>query len=138
MAVAVENGEGARVGGAVGGLCCDSEPREGLLTQHHFGFDHGSEVVERDGAGVWVVGFGENKGFAGAVEDMQRYIHGGGGGLHGYSLDGGGKHEVAEAQCDFSCHAAKVYGSGCLEKDSRGAECSAESHFIYAVAVFGA
>ncbi len=138
MAVAVENGEGARVGGAVGGLCCDSEPREGLLTQHHFGFDHGSEVLERDGAGVWVVGFGENKVFAGAVEGMQRYIHGRGGGLHGDSLDGGGKYEVAEVEVYQGCHATKLYGPGCLEKDSRGAECSADAYLVDAVFVFGA
>ena len=56
---------------------------------HHLGLDDGGEIVEGDSAGVWVVGFGENRVFAaGAVEDIERYIHGRGGGLHGDALDG--------------------------------------------------
>lgn len=103
VSVAVQDGESAGVGSAVGGFGGEPEGGERLPPQHHFGLDDGSEVVECDGAGIWVVGFGENKVFAGAVEDMQRYIHGSSGGLHGDSLDGGGKHDVAEVEVKF-CH----------------------------------
>ena len=76
--------------------------------------------MERNDAAVWVVGFGENRVFDGAGEYKERYIHGGGGGIDGYTLDSGGKSEVAEVELYRCCHAAKVLRPGCRAKDSRG------------------
>lgn len=54
MAVAVEDRESTGGGSGVGAACREPECSKRLLTERHFGFDEGSEIVECNDAAVWV------------------------------------------------------------------------------------